>query len=326
MSTRAFLTVACVTLLACLPLSAEAQTKKTQAPSQTQPKINILRVKDHVYMLVGERSNSTVMITDAAVLVVDAMDAVSAPQLIEAIQTLSDKPILYLINTHAHDSSVGGNEAFSKVGTANAPPRVGLGMDAARDTATIISHENVSLQLSQEQKVSPHAWPTQTYFYGDKELYFGGEAIRMIHEPNAHTDGDTLVYFRGSDVISTGDLFSTTNYPIIDRKHGGTVAGVIAALNNILDIAIPAHHQEGGTMIIPGRGRLCDEHDVLEYRDMVVIVRARVKDLVDKGMTLEQVKRARPALDYDRRYGAGAGDWTTDDFIGAIFAELRTKP
>jgi cyclase len=145
----------------------------------------------------------------------------------------------------------------------------------------------------------------------------------MFHEPAAHTDGDTIIFFRRSDVVSTGDLFVTTSYPIIDIDRGGNIQGVVKALNHILDITIPAEKQEGGTYVIPGHGRLCDEADIVEFRDMTTIIRDRIQDMVKKGMTLEQVKAAKPTRDYDPRYGADTGFWTTDKFVDAVYKSFK---
>jgi glyoxylase-like metal-dependent hydrolase (beta-lactamase superfamily II) len=149
--------------------------------------------------------------------------------------------------------------------------------------------------------------------------------VFVYHVPTAHTDGDSIVFFRQSDVVATGDIMRTDSYPVINLQKGGSVQGVIDALNLVLDLAVPAHHEEGGTFIVPGHGRICDEFDVLEYRDMVTIVRDRIQAMIKKGMTLEQVKTARPTLDYDSRYGATTGAWTTDMFVEAVYRSL-TKP
>ena len=163
--------------------------------------------------------------------------------------------------------------------------------------------------------------PGDTYFGANKDLYFNGESIQLLHQPAAHTDGDTMVHFRRSDVISAGDILDTDRYPVIDVANGGTLQGVIDGLNRLLDLAIPEHHEEGGTLIIPGHGRICDEFDVLEYRDMVTIIRDRMQDMIGKGMTLEQVKAARPTRDYDPQYGANA-----DTFVEAGYKSLtQTK-
>jgi len=173
-------------------------------------------------------------------------------------------------------------------------------------------------------KTSPFpttAWPTDTFVSKQKELYFNGESIQTIYKPG-HTDGDSIVYFRKSDVICAGELFNTITFPVIDLARGGSVKGVLAGLNDMLDIAIPKAMQEGGTYIIPGRGRLTDEADLLEYRDMVTIVRDRVQDAIKRGQTLDQVKAAKFTLDYDARWGATSGPWTTDMFIEAMYKDL----
>jgi glyoxylase-like metal-dependent hydrolase (beta-lactamase superfamily II) len=172
--------------------------------------------------------------------------------------------------------------------------------------------------------VPADAQPTDTYYTDTMKLsqFFNGEGVQLIHQPAAHTDGDTMVWFRGSDVIAAGDVFSTTTYPVVDVKQGGTINGVVNGLNRILRLAIAEFRTEGGTLIVPGHGRLSDSADVAYYRDMVTIIRDRVQAMVAKGMTLEQVKATRPTADYDPRYGAPSGPWTTDQFIEAVFVSL----
>jgi glyoxylase-like metal-dependent hydrolase (beta-lactamase superfamily II) len=191
--------------------------------------------------------------------------------------------------------------------------------------AGIIAHENVLNRMSAPTgKTSPFpttAWPTDTFIGRQKELYFNNESIQTIYKPG-HTDADSIVYFRKSDVIVAGELFNTLTYPVIDLARGGSVKGVLNGLNDMLDIAIPKAMQEGGTYIIPGRGRLTDEADLLEYRDMVTILRDRVQDAVKRGLTLDQVKAAKFTLDYDARWGATSGPWTTDMFIEALYKDL----
>jgi len=120
-----------------------------------------------------------------------------------------------------------------------------------------------------------------------------------------------------------GDIFVTTSYTIIDLQRGGNIQGIIDGLNRILDMSIAEYRTEGGTMIVPGHGRLCDSADVAYYRDMVTIIRDRVDDMIKKGMTLEQIKAARPTRDYDPRYGATSGFWTTDMFVEAVYKSLK---
>src|SRR5205823_4860251 len=165
------------------------------------------------------------------------------------------------------------------------------------------------------------AWPTETYDLDVLNFshYFNGEAVQLIHEPAAHTDGDTMVYFRGADVLATGDIFVTTSYPIIDVDRGGNFQGLINSLNHILDIAVPEFRLEGGTMIVPGHGRLCDSADVAYYRDMVTVLRDRIQDQIKKDKTLEQVKAAGITKDYDGRYGS------PDRFLESAYKSLTQK-
>lgn len=293
------------------------------AQDQAQSDIRVLPVQGNVYMLVGPVGNTTVQVEPPTrppripglyhggygVVVVDTQLAISAEALRAAIRRISQGPIRFIINTHIHPESIGGNDVLAR--------REGRG----GDPTLIVSHENVLLKLADEGRVPQGGLPTDSYL-DVKEIWLNGEAIQVFHQPNAHTDGDSLVYFRRSDVISAGDIFVTTRYPVIDAAHGGRVQGIIEGLNRILDIAIPENSGEGGTRIIPGQGRLSDESDVVEYRNMVVMIRDRIQDMVKKGMTLEQVKAARPTLDYDFRYGKDRS-WTTEMFVEAIFNEVR---
>lgn len=279
--------------------------------------VKILPVQGNVYMLVGAGGNSTVQVGKDGVLIVDTMYAPMAPRIVAAIRTLSNMPIKYIINTHVHGDHTGGNGALAMLGGGGAMPR-------------IIANDHVLNRMTAKpgpgQTAVPDTdWPNDEYFTPFKDFFFNNEAIIVSHMPNAHTDGDSIVFFRRSDVLSTGDIFTPEHYPIIDLQRGGSVQGIIEALNRILDITVPAKYQEGGTYVIPGHGRLCEEADVVEYRDMVTIIRDRVADLIRKGKTLEQVKAARPTLDYDTQYGATNGIWTTDMFIEAVYKNLAEK-
>ncbi len=286
--------------------------------------VHVLPVQGNVYMLVGAGGNITVDIGDEGVLLVDAGRAQFTDKVLAAIQKLSSQPIRFIINTDADPEHTGGNEALSKAGS-----KVGTVMVTAAlagTAAEIVAHEKVLNAMSAPTgKVSPAptaAWPTSTYFTESKAVYFNGEAIQLLHQPAAHSDADSIVFFRKSDVISTGDVFDFTRYPVIDAQKGGSLVGLVAAMNRIVELAIPRDWQEGGTMIVPGHGRLGDQADAVEYRDMLTIVRDRIQAMVKKGLTLEQVKAARPTLDYDGRYGATTGTWTTDLFIEAAYRDL----
>jgi glyoxylase-like metal-dependent hydrolase (beta-lactamase superfamily II) len=248
---------------------------------------------------------------------------------IAAIRKLSDKQIQYIINTHMHPDHTGGNAAVRKAGVTITGANVAGNLTDAGVGAAIIAHENVLNRLSaptgKVAVAAPEAWPTDTYFEGQKELFFNDEPIEIKFQPRAHTDGDSIVVFRHSDVVATGDIFSTTSFPFIDLERGGSIQGEIDALNNILDIAVPKHDEEGGTYIIPGHGRICDEFDVLEYRDMVTIVRDRVQASIKKGLTLEQVKAAHLTKDYDARYAAKTGFGTADSFVESVYKSLSAK-
>jgi glyoxylase-like metal-dependent hydrolase (beta-lactamase superfamily II) len=227
-----------------------------------------------------------------------------------------------------HGDHIGGNEAVAKAGRTRAGGNVvgDLGA-AATATANIIAHENVLKRLSMDppagqQPVPFGNWPTETFFNNKREFLFNGEAVQIIHQPDAHTDGDSVVFFRKSDVVSTGDLYTTVMYPFIDVANGGTINGYIKALNAIMDITVPSNVNEGGTMVVPGHGRLSDEQDVIEYRDMATIVRDRIREYAKRGMTLDQVKAKKPTLDFDPRYGNDTGLWTTSMFVETIYRQM----
>ena len=254
-------------------------------------------------------------------------------QVLAAIRGISDKPIHYIVDTQADEDHTGGNEALAEAGPTR-PDRVplssGLGGNAGGITS-IIAHENVQKRMrtpvaggGSARPVA--AWPVDTFINDESDVFFNDEAVQVLHQPNAHTDGDSIVFFRRSDVIAAGDVFSTVSYPVFDKAQGGSVNGVIAALNRIIKLAVATGNMEGGTMIVPGHGRLSDKMDVVEYRNMVTIVRDRIQALVAEGKTLDQVQATQPTLDYDARYGAATGPASPRAFVAAVYESLRATP
>jgi len=286
-------------------------TAVAQQQDFSKIELDVVKVTDNISMLVGAGGNTTIQFGPEGVMVVDTSYAPMSAKILAQIKKLSNQPIRYVVDTHVHADHIGGNSAIAKAGRTRAGGNVvgDLG-SGATSQAEIIAHENVLTRLSAPpaagQEAVPFAdWPTETFIGRKKEMIFNGEAIQILHQEAAHTDGDSVVMFRRNDVIATGDLFTTTMYPLIDEANGGTINGYINALNAILELTVASNVNEGGTMVIPGHGRLSDEQDVIEYRDMVTIVRDRIREYVKRGMTLQEVKARKPTFDWDRRYGDG---------------------
>jgi glyoxylase-like metal-dependent hydrolase (beta-lactamase superfamily II) len=304
---------------AALVFASAAQAQQPVPPRIDFDKVEIhtLPVQGNVYMLTGGGGNVTVQTGKDGILLVDTSYAELAPKIMAEIRKLSSGPIRYVVNTHAHPDHTGGNEALVKLGATPAAPAPAL----------VVAHLSVL-----ERMVNPPAgsapaprplWPNDTYSTPFKDFFFNNEAVVVTHIPAAHTDGDSIVFFRRSDVLSVGDLFAPDLYPFIDLERGGSVQGLIAGLNRILEITVPAKYQEGGTYVIPGHGRLCEEADVVEYRDMVTIIRDRVQDLIQQGKTLEQVRAAKPSRDYDTQYASPGSFIAPDMFVEAVYKSLK---
>jgi glyoxylase-like metal-dependent hydrolase (beta-lactamase superfamily II) len=303
-------------------VSAAAAPRVSQAPDPDTGALELLPVQGSVYLLAGGGGNTIVQAGPSGAVMVDSKTADRADRIADEIQKLLpfNKTIRYLLNTSGDADHVGGNAALAARLGSLATWSIVNTPGASQLAVKIVAHDAV---MARTANLPATAWPTDTFIEADKEIYFNGEPIIMSHVPGAHTDGDSIVFFRKSDVIATGDIFRTDSYPVIDLAHGGSVQGVIDALNRVLDLAVPAHHEEGGTLIVPGHGRIADEFDVLEYRDMVTIVRDRVQAMIDAGQTIEQVAAAPVTLDYDARYGAAGGPWTTRMFVEAVYRSLH---
>jgi glyoxylase-like metal-dependent hydrolase (beta-lactamase superfamily II) len=339
--------------------------KRIAEQSPRDGEVHVLPVQGNVFMLVADGTNVAVSVGPEGVMLVNTGPAHMTDKILNAVNQLANatvappaantcsgatcprawgwaspymsaiiaspapaRPVRYIVNTSAAPEHVGGN---AKIATTGFFPRgggFGAAVESIGRAASIIAHENVLARMSDPGNAAPAvAQPTDTYFDEFHKLpaYFNGEAVIVYHAPAANTDGDSFVYFRRSEVISAGHLFSTVSYPVIDVARGGTIQGVIDGLNGILDIAVAEYRAQGGTWIVPGRGRLSDTADVASYRNMLTMIRDRVKDMVEKGMTLPQVRAARPTLDFDPRYGSDAGEWTTDMFVEAVYRSLGGK-
>jgi cyclase len=307
------------------PIAAQtvaSKSKKPAVPAAAAAELDVVRVRDNIFVLVGPTSNTTVAIGVDGVMVVNTQSAVMAPKILDEIKKLTDVPIRYIVNTDVLPDDTGGNIIVTHAGRF-------IGWRGEINTADIVAHENVLQRMSGALGSAPAieaaAWPQDTYYKASMDMHFNGEAIQLIYQPNAETDGDSIVFFRGSDVICAGGLFIPEAYPHFDAALGGSYQGLIDALNRIIDIAIPDINEEGGTMIISGHGRIADEYEVVTYRDMLTIIRDRIQDMIGRGFTLQQVLDAKPSRDYDGMYGSNTGAWTTSQFIQAVYADLKRR-
>ena len=304
--------------------------------SNAQDNLEVLQLRPNFYMIAGAGANIALQVGEDGVVVGDTGTSSRSQEILTAIRKITPRPIRYIINTTADADHVGGNEAISKAGQTLfvAGGGVGISADFLGGGASILATENVLRRMSAPTgKVAAFpvdAWPTETFQQPRKYMYLNGEGIEVLHQPAAHTDGDAFVFFRRSDVVVAGDILDMTRFPVIDVPKGGSINGEIAALNRLVDTAIPSVpivSRDEGTLVVPGHGHVCDQLDVVEYRDMVTIIRDRVRDLIKAGMTLEQIKAASPARGYTRRYGSDKGSWTTNDFVEAIYRSLsQEKP
>jgi cyclase len=278
-------------------------------------------VAGNVYLLADPRggTNVTVQIGDEGVLVVDSGSSENAAETLAMVQRISSEPLRYLLNTTGLPAYTGANE---EIGTAG----VGYEGVGARGTGRTsgIAHENAMIMMATnpEPPNVDTGYPNLAFFNTHQPIFFNGETIDIFYQPNANTNSESIVVFRRSDVISAGPVFLTTTYPKIYPEEGGTIDGVIEALNSIIDITNTRKNQEGGTMVISGEGRITDESGVSEYRDMLTIIRERIRYYMDLGMSLDDIRAARPTMDYDGRYGSGTGPAAPENFLELIFNEL----
>ena len=314
-------------------LAAMAAVFSLSGTAQNQSSdLAVIEVAPHFYMIAGAGGNIAVQTGPDGVLLVNAGSAGMSDRVIAAVKKLTPEPIRYIIDTNSDPDNVGCNVSIAKAGQAFVAGGTGPAGTAIIVPATIISTENVLNRISAptgKQAAYPvDGWPSETFFQKEKAMYLNHEGIQIMHQPAAHSDGDTMVFFRRSDVLVAGDILDATHFPVIDTANGGSIQGEIEALNRIVEMAIPSIPliwQDGGTAVVPGHGRICDQADVVEYRDMITIIRDVVQDMIKRGMTLEQVQNANPTKGYRKRYGTDTGPWTTNMFVAAIYQGLTGK-
>ena len=290
-----------------------------------QPAVETIQIRPNVFVIFGGGANVTVHLGPEGAVLVDSGSAMAADRVLAAVHAITSKKIRLIINTSADSDHVGGNETLAAGGVSLNPNE----FNGGSEQAAVLAHENVLLRMSaptgQTSLFPIGMWPTETYTSRVKSMYVNDDGIQVIRQPAAHSDGDSIVFFRRVDVIATGDIVDLRQFPVIDPAHGGTIDGEIDALNRLLELAIPAMplvYKEGRTLLVPGHGRISDHAELVEYRDMVTVVRDVVKNMIDKGMSLDQIKAANPTQGYRTRYGSDTGPWTTDMFVEAVYKGL----
>jgi glyoxylase-like metal-dependent hydrolase (beta-lactamase superfamily II) len=287
--------------------------------------LETVQIRPHVFVITGAGSNITVHIGEHGVILVDAGSTATADTVLQAVKKITSQPIRLIINTSADADHVGGNGTLAKAGVPINPDSF-----SDEEIAGILSHENVLTRMNapvaNESPYPTEALPTETFTSRVRSMYLNGDAVQVIRMLGAHSDGDVIVMFRRADVIATGDILDLRHFPVIDPKNGGSIAGELEALNRLLELTVPSMPfvlNENRTLLVPGHGYVSDYAELTEYRDMLTVIRDNIQDLVKKGMTLEQVKAARPTAGYRRRYGSDRGPWTTEMFVEVIYNELK---
>jgi glyoxylase-like metal-dependent hydrolase (beta-lactamase superfamily II) len=333
-STRAV--VSWLAVAAVLAFGGPAARTAAQEPGNSG--LSVVQLRSNFYLIAGAGGNIVVQTGPEGVIVVDSGSTDRADRVLAEIRRLTPLPIRYIINTSMEADHVGGNEKLAKAGLSILAGNIVAGAGLSEDLitngggASVLAHENVLTRMSAptgRQSLFPLAfWPTKTFAFHQYSMYLNGEGIQVIHQPAAHTDGDTIVFFRRGDVIATGDIVDTTRFPVIDVKRGGTIQGEIDALNRLMDISIhnlPIQWYADRTLLVPGHGHVYDKLDLLEYRDAITVVRDRIQSLIAEGKSLDQIRAANPTLGYRSQYGADSGPWTTDMFVEVIYRELSAK-
>ena len=298
-----------------------------QHPSTTHAGLESIQIRPNVHVIFGAGGNVTVHVGEDGIVVVDSGSAETARALLDAIKAISSRPIRMIVNTSADLDHVGGNAIVGGAGIGLSPDPFGDG-----NHATVLAHENVLLRLSAlgtngaESPLPTRMLPNDTFTSRFRSFYVNDDAVQVIRQTGAHSDSDVMVLFRKADVIATGDVIDLRQFPVIDRAKGGSIQGEIEGLNRLLSEFVvagtPLVLKPGRTLVVPGHGYVADYAEVVEYRDMVTVVKDTIQALIDNGLTLEQVKAANPTKVYRGRYGSDTGAWTTDSFVESVFNGL----
>ena len=292
--------------------------------------LDTIQIRDNVWVIFGAGGNVTVHVGEDGVMLVDSGSEAMADRTLAAVRAITKAPIRMIINTSADFEHVGGNDKVGLGGVAINPDNF-----SDEERATVLAHENVLQRLSapknRNEKPAPTGmWPTETFTSKLRSFYVNNEAVQVIRQLGAVTDGDVIVHFRRADVIATGDIVDLRRFPVIDPAKGGSIQGELEALNRLLDLTVPPMPlvlKAGRTLVVPGHGRVSDYGELVDYRDMVTTIRDIIQDMVTRGLTLEQVKAANPTAGYRKRYGSDSGAWTTDMFVESIYNGLKNaKP
>jgi cyclase len=300
--------------------------------------LDVVKVRQNFYMIAGAGGNIGVQIGADGIVLVNAGTDAASDQVVAALKKLTPLPIRYVIDTNAEADFVGGNGKIAKAGQTIFTNLLGGGGGGLAQAMTnggaaqIVAHDSVMRRMSAPSgKVSPFptdAWPTEAFYAKRWTARMNDEGIEVLYQPAAHSDADSFVFFRGSDVVVAGDIVDKTRFPVIDIANGGSIQGEIDALNKLIDLTIaptPYIYKGVGTYVIPGHGRLCEQMEIVDYRDMVVTIRDIIADMIKQGKTLDQIKEADPVLAYEPQYGSKTGPWTTNMFVEAVYKSLTAK-
>ena len=299
-----------------------------QHPSTTKAGLETIQIRPNVHVIFGAGGNVTVHAGEDGLILVDSGSSDMADRLLDAVKSISPQPIRLIINTSVDRDHVGGNAVIGGAGVGLTPDPFSAG-----NQATVLAHENVLRRMSaptgSESPFPTRMWPIETFTSRYRTMYVNDDAVQVIRQTGAHSDSDVMVLFRKADVMVTGDILDLRQFPVIDRARGGSIHRELEALNRLLtEFVVPNGPQvlkPGGTMVVPGHGYVSDYGEVVEYRDMLTMITDIIRDMVGKGMTLEQVQAANPTQGYRRRYGSETGSWTTAMFVDAVFNDLSHK-